>query len=595
MMNRPLFAAMILTLLARPLSLPAANASKPVGEPHLERPTLYSLGVYWIVQGDDNQNALIQLQYRRAGSSSWRPGAPLRRVERGAHLMGKYGSRLDVPGDGWLFAGSVLLLEPSTAYELKLALSDPDGGSASRIARMQTRSEPILSPQVRQRYVVPGKGGGSGTAHDPFQGLQSAGKAAAPGDIFLLGDGVYEGTWSINRSGRPGLPIVWRGRGKAIIDGQGTESQRPGQAIAASGSHDVWLEDLTIRNATYGVVFHDSERIIVRRCHIHHVDYGLAATRDTNASMNDHFIADNLIEGPSTWPRKKGIEDARGIQISGQGHVVCYNRIRGFADAIDTFPSPRCAAIDVHHNDLSELTDDGIEMDYSERNTRCFHNRLTNVFQGISMQPVYGGPVYVFRNVMYNVVAEPFKLHNSPSGCIIVHNTSVKKGIPSQLYTSEPVRHCVSRNNLYVGTPGRYGMEFTAPMTDCDFDYDGFAGGPFELLLRWNGTRYASLDEVKRRAPVLRHAALLDASSLFAISVLPPQDSARTYSGPLDLRLSPRSRAVDAGQALPGLNNGYRGSRPDLGAYELGDELPHYGPRTAIPFAGIETGPPPTR
>ena len=53
-------------------------------------------------------------------------------------------------------------------------------------------------------------------------------------------------------------------------------------------------------------------------------------------------------------------------------------------------------------------------MDYSERNTRCFHNRLTNVFQGISMQPVYGGPVYVFRNVMYNVAVEPFKLHNNP-------------------------------------------------------------------------------------------------------------------------------------------------------------------------------------
>jgi hypothetical protein len=63
---------------------------------------------------------------------------------------------------------------------------------------------------------------------------------------------------------------------------------------------------------------------------------------------------------------------------------------------------------------MSELTDDGIEMDYSERNTRCFHNRLTNVFQGISMQPVYGGPVYVFRNVMYNVAVEPFKLHNNP-------------------------------------------------------------------------------------------------------------------------------------------------------------------------------------
>ena len=69
-------------------------------------------------------------------------------------------------------------------------------------------------------------------------------------------------------------------------------------------------------------------------------------------------------------------------------------------------------------------------MDYSERNIRCFSNRMTNVFQGISMQPVYGGPVYVFRNVMDNVAVETFKLHNSPSGCLMFHNTSVKKGMP---------------------------------------------------------------------------------------------------------------------------------------------------------------------
>ena len=355
--------------------------------------------------------------------------------------------------------------------------------------------------------------------------------------------------------------------------------ERPGQAIAASGSHDVWFENLTIRNATYGAVFHDSARIVFRRCHIHNVEYGLTATRDSRATMDDHFIADNLIEGPSTWPRTKGIENARGIQISGQGHVVCFNRIRGFADAIDTFPSSRCAAIDFHNNDLSELTDDGIEMDYSERNTRCFHNRLTNVFQGISMQPVFGGPVYVFRNVMYNVAVEPFKLHNNPSGCLIFHNTVVKHGTPALLYTPEAVRHSLSRNNLYVGTEDHYGMDFLARMIDCDFDYDGFAGGPFQVFLRWNGVRYGTLDDVKKRASVLRHAVLLDSRSLFSSGTLPPEHVSRATSVPPDLRLSARSKAIDAGAILAGLNDGFHGVRPDLGAYELGDEPPHYGPR----------------
>jgi hypothetical protein len=327
------------------------------------------------------------------------------------------------------------------------------------------------------------------------------------------------------------------------------------------------------------VTFHDCARIVVKRCHIRRVEYGMNAARDTQGIAQDHFIADNLIEGPSTWPRSKGIENARGIQITGEGHVVCFNRIRGFADAIDTMPSARCAAIDFHNNDVSELTDDGIELDFSERNIRCFFNRLTNVFQGISMQPVHGGPAYVFRNVMYNVAAEPFKLHNSPSGCLIFHNTTVKNGMPLLLLTPEAVRNVWSRNNLFVGTDGNYAYETSAKMVDCDFDYDGFGGGPFRLFLKWNGVRFGSLDEARRKAPVLRHALVIDSASVFASGALAPQNAAAQAANTIDLRLSARSKAVDSGQTLSGFNDGYRGNGPDLGAYELGDPLPHYGPR----------------
>ncbi len=335
------------------------------------------------------------------------------------------------------------------------------------------------------------------------------------------------------------------------------------------------------RSAHHGVTFHDCRRIVVRRCHIRRVEYGMNAVRDTQGIAQDHFIADNLIEGPSTWPRTKGIENARGIQITGEGHVVCYNRIRGFADAIDTLPSARCAAIDFHNNDLSELTDDGIELDFSERNTRCFLNRLTNVFQGISMQPVHGGPVYVFRNVMYNVAAEPFKLHNSPSGCLISHNTTVKQGPPSVLMTPEAVRNVWSRNNLFVGTEGNYAYETSAKMVDCDFDYDGFGGGPFKLFLKWNGVRYATLEEVRKKAPVLKHAVVVDSATAFASGARPPEDVAGQAANTIDLRLSPRSKGVDTGEPLSGLNDGFHGKAPDLGAYELGESLPHYGPRAA--------------
>lgn len=40
-------------------------------------------------------------------------------------------------------------------------------------------------------------------------------------------------------------------------------------------------------------------------------------------------------------------------------------------------------ATDFYNNDISECTDDRIEMDSGGQNTRCFRNRLTNCYQGI--------------------------------------------------------------------------------------------------------------------------------------------------------------------------------------------------------------------
>jgi hypothetical protein len=46
-----------------------------------------------------------------------------------------------------------------------------------------------------------------------------------------------------------------------------------------------------------------------------------------------------------------------------------------------------------------------------------------------------------------------------------------------------------------------------------------------------------------------------------------------------DFRLRAGSKAIDAGVILPNVNDGYRGRSPDLGAYEFGEAVPHYGPR----------------
>jgi hypothetical protein len=547
------------------------DAAFPQGEPALDPPTLRSLGVSWVVKGDANRNAKIDVEVRKAGAASWKKGPPLFRVEKDF--------RKDVP-DGWMFAGSLLLLDPASDYEIRLKLSDPDGGAAEKTVKASTLGEPEPPAGAPVRHVAPGKGGGTGTAADPFKGLAEAESKARPGDVFLVHGGSYPGVFTVRKSGEPGKPIVWRGAGdgEALIGG--AEAAR--ECIRADGVHDVWFERLVVRNKDYALIAHESGGIVVRRCRFERVKNGIYNGRNPRDTTRGWWLTDNVLEGVSPWPRPGGKLDEnewRGIQLTGAGHVVAWNRISRFKDAIDTFPSPRCAAIDIHNNDLSELNDDGVELDFSERNVRCFENRIVNVECGVSLQPVLGGPAYVFRNAIYNAANEPFKMHVRPSGVLFYHNTSVRKGMATQLFTPDQVRRCVSRNNLFVGTTGSFAFESTATMVDCDFDYDGFAGGPWSLFLKWNDVRYPTFEEARARAPVYRHAVKVDPASLFASGVAPPADELRPADRAVDLRLKAGGAAVDAGEALPGINDGYAGKGPDLGAFELGQEVPLYGPR----------------
>jgi hypothetical protein len=182
--------------------------------------------------------------------------------------------------------------------------------------------------------------------------------------------------------------------------------------------------------------------------------------------------------------------------------------------------------------------------------------------------------------VLYNVGVEPFKMHNEPSGAIMMHNTIVKAGVPFVLWTNKPIHNCVYRNNLFVGTNGRYMFECDSPDDGCDFDYDGFSGGPFGTALKWNKVKYNTVDDVRSKAPIYKHLVLVDAATAFASGVKPPEsDKSQVDRTTIDLRLSPKSAAVNAGQSIPGMNDGFAGTAPDLGAYEVGQPIPHYGPR----------------
>ena len=52
------------------------NAVVP-GEFIVEPPTLINLGFEWKIQGDDNRNATVAVQYRKRGQTEWKEALPL--------------------------------------------------------------------------------------------------------------------------------------------------------------------------------------------------------------------------------------------------------------------------------------------------------------------------------------------------------------------------------------------------------------------------------------------------------------------------------------------------------------------------------------
>jgi len=563
----------------------AEDASQP-GEVLAEPATLHCLAVRWPLKGDANENAVIEVQYRRTGDREWRRGFPLVRTFADPHPQNPTPA-VRVAG-GRMFAGSIVDLAPATAYEVKLALHDPDGGSVEKTLAMQTITEPREPAGMRVRHVAPGEGGGTGAAGDPLRGLPAAFAAAEAGDCFLIHKGTYpvQSALEVKVSGTAAKPIIFRGAGdgEVVIDGGGTHATK-GRLISGNATGHVWLEDLILQGRQYLVVAHESSHWVIRRCTFREMEKGFTAQNGGYEVSRGHFIADNTFIGGTHWPRTKGIEGFAGIGISGAGHVVAYNRMEKLGDGVHGTGHGNLSASDFYNNDISVCTDDGIETDYAETNVRVFRNRIANVAHGVTAQPAMGGPIYIFRNLIYNATHSPFKLHNHTTGVRLFHNTSLRHGGPFVIQpSSETVTNVWSRNNLFLGTASR-ALHTTGRMRLCNFDSDGY-GGFTEGFAVWNGRTYKTADDARADGVIYheRGALLLDPNTLFATGLQPPSDPSVEYKiSDLDLRLKAAAGAVDAGVVIPNFNDAFDGKAPDLGALELHASLPHYGPRPSQP------------
>jgi hypothetical protein len=513
--------------------------------------TIHSIGIEWDITGDTDHDAVATVEYRVSGSGTWKGPGPLLRVDYEGRNM---------------LAGSLMFLDPATAYDLRVTLSDPDGGAAVQQASVQTSAVPAAPLNGRVLHVMPGAGGGDGSPTSPFLGIAAAQLAAQPGDTFLLHAGSYAGRTVLDRGGAPAQYIVW----KAVGDG---EVALAGVDVNASY---VWLEGVTIRDQAYAVSSGNAPvGVVIRRSSFLGNHYAILLS----GGGSGWYIADNTIVGDT--PAASGSTDGEGIDLNvTNGHTVAHNLITNVGDGV-SYPRMN---VDIFGNDIFDTSDDGIELDFGLSNVRVWGNRIHNaVHNAISFQPQSGGPWYIVRNQIVGSVEAAFKFRTTDR-FVLFHNTIVHWGNAwpgtSMLCCNEDhLLRAYARNNLWISVQGGQIWGLDAGVVDwrSNLDYDGFDWGAAVNPFAYGGVNYPDVASFSAASGLETNGVRVFWQQCFESLQLPGPSP--TPVPPQILSLRAGCNAIDAGAVVPNLSDSFAGVAPDLGAHERERPAPLYGPR----------------
>jgi len=433
------------------------NNKVKAGELVIDPPTLINLGFEWLVEGDDNRNAKVEIAYRKKGESRWRSAMPLLRLSGERIYQSEGVFNLKTPN---MFAGSILDLEENTTYEVRLSLSDPDGGGAIRIVTAKTRAEPKPATGGRIYHVYPRDWKG---AKEPgsFNDLMCAynwycgggdtvtgGRPRVrPGDIILVHAGTYryhpefytgdrsinsttpvEGTYYLFASGTPDKPIAIKaaGDGEVIFDGGGNFN-----LFNLKAANYNYFEGITFRNTQIAIwagtqFIAGSSGLTVKHCRFENINLGIF----TNWAGSSNFtILDNVFIGRddpehlSGWSGAlwKKVDDAAGIKfpptldsytavrLYGGGHVVAYSYVANFHDGIDveTYGNPGgnvaqdSAASGPFYPARKDWRLRPVAIDF-------YNNYMTNFHDNAIEADGSMHNVRIMRNMMLNSASHPF-------------------------------------------------------------------------------------------------------------------------------------------------------------------------------------------
>jgi hypothetical protein len=387
--------------------------------------------------------------------------------------------------------------------------------------------------------------------------------------------------------------------------------------IRVSGDYVV-VDGLILQHLGTGLRLDGADYVVVRNNIMRGVDSGIRSSTSPSASEGS-WSDFALIEGndiscsPSylyrDWELGHDVIGTSGMSLSsGRNHVIRRNKIHDVENGIFAGApwGDESTMGNIHYNagtvmienELYRIGDDSFELDGPSYNQVIYGNNMHDVFVGISAAPLSVGPLWMIRNTIYltnrffpdgsldltGTYMFPYGAWKYNTGgrgggtgpSLIYHNTSVVMLDPasplrsiaafSTVWDNTPGFVVRTRNNSWVVNPGNkilsvYADDIMADghPVEIDMDYDNLwvdlSAGSAHYLRIYPGGMTDSLQEIQDEYS-------LEANGL---SVLP------AYGDPSqsDFSIPENSPLVDAGIRIPGINDDYCGSAPDIGAYEV--------------------------
>jgi hypothetical protein len=343
----------------------------------------------------------------------------------------------------------------------------------------------------------------------------------------------------------------------------------------------VYLVNLTFRHYGQGswakaIYLNDASNNLVQACTFAVNDLGIGMKHDSHRNViQDNRFHDTIFHWP--WDAfYAGISlSSGGIRFysptTGRGNIIRRNTFHDYFDGFGACPEETSGdtnETDVYQNLVYNAGDDGMETDGECSNVRIWSNTFHDVLMGISLAPTCTGPTYAIRNLIYRTgvgnnsyTGSAFKFNSGydRSGpMILLHNTA-DAALPgnSGLSIKEPGAWDIiyARNNVWAGA--EYALSNANPNQPLDLDFDDlYSSLPGELAW-WAGLpdrHLNTLIELQSATGQETHGHNIEPGFVDAISG--------------DYSLGPTSQLVDAGCALPGINDDFVASAPDIGAME---------------------------